>query len=646
MKEGDIVYFNSIQSNRITGLYSGLDTDQLVKDLMRIERIPLDRLVQKKQLAQWKSDDYREITNLLRGIKDEFFNVLKPATNMLSQSSYKKYSVSSTNSSVVTAQGTADAVQGTHTISVKRLATADKAVSTGSVTKALEAEPGDDYALSGKKFIIELDGVKREIVLDNYNNLDDLISKDGSGLQALVDKAFGAGKIIVSNADGKLNFNTGTGATKITLYSGATNDGLTSLGFSSGSSNRINLGDSLEKLADKLDAGITFNEDGKLVFKINSREFTFDKTTSIGNMINTINSDSIANVNMKYDETTDKFVITAKQLGAGDNIVISQTGGNFFDGASKISSANPVQDEDQGVDAEVYVDGQYLVRNSNTFTVNGVTYTINAVHANPGTDKETINITQDTEAIFNNIKSFIEKYNSVIEKINGKLGEKYNRSYLPLTDEQKEALSDEEVEKWEKAAKTGLLRNDPILTKIVNELRSALFDKIEGSGIILSDIGINTGNYFEKGKLNIDEAKLKDAISKNPEGVMNLFAKKSTSQPSYSRDMSSADRKVRYNEEGIIQRFSDIIEDYISTYRDKDGRKGILLEKAGISQDASDVNNTLYKEIADYEKRILELQDKMYQKEEYYYNKFTAMEKALASMSSQSDWMLSQLQNW
>lgn len=637
------MYLNNISSTRISGLASGLDTEQIIKDLMRIERAPLDRILQKKQLAEWKRDDYRDITNLLRSMKDEFFNFLKPATNMLSQTNYRKYSAVSTNNSVATAEvNGVDAIQGTHTISVKRLATADKAVSTGNVSKALEAAPTGNFALSGKRFIIELDGVKKEIVLDNYNNLNDLISKADTGLQALIDKAFGTGKINVANVDGKLNFSTGTGATKINLFSGATDDGLEELGFSSGSSNRINMGDSLETLAGKLDSGLTFNEDGKLVFKINSAEFTFDKTTSLSNMMNTINSRESAGVNMVYDETTDKFIITAKQTGAGDNIVISQTGGNFFDGASKISSANPVQEEDQGVDAEVYVDGQYLVRNSNKFTVNGITYTINKVHENPLTDKETITVTQDTEAIFNNIKAFVEKYNEVIEKINGKLGEKYDRSYLPLTEEQKEAMSEKEIEKWEKVAKTGLLRNDPLLSDIVQKLRTALFDRIDGTSTMLSDIGINTGSYTEKGKLTIDETKLKEAIANNPEGVMNLFAQKSTSQPSYSRDMTSDERRIRYNEEGIAQRFSDIIEDYISTFRDKDGKKGLLLEKAGISLDASDFNNMIYREIADYEKRISELQKKLYDKEDSYYKKFIALEKAIANMSTQSSWLLTQ----
>jgi len=638
------VIINNNTSNRIVGLASGLDTDQIIKDMMRVQRAPLDRLLQKRELEEWKRDSYRDITNLLRGLKDEHFNYLKPASNMLSPSTYKKYSASSSNSGVVSVSTNAEAVTGTHTISVARLATADKAVSTGSVTKALEAVPTGDYMLGGKKINIELDGVKKELVLDDYYDLNELITKADTGLQALVDKAFGTGKIVVGNVSGKLNFSTGAGANKITLTSGSKDDGLASLGFSSGSSNRLNTSSTLEALAGKLDSGLTFSADDKLVFKINNKEFSFSKTTTLSSMISTINSEKDANVNIAYDEITDKFTITAKQMGAGDNIVISQTGGSFFDGASKISIASPVQAQDQGVDAEVVIDGQSLVRSSNTFSVNGVTYTINKVHADPATEKETISITQDTDGIFNNIKGFVDKYNEIIETINGKLTEKYDRSYLPLTKEQKEAMSKEEIEKWEKTAKTGLLRNDPILSNVLSNLRKALFDKIEGSGVILSDIGIDTGNYFEKGKLKIDETKLREAIANNPDGIANLFNKTSTTHPSYSRELSSDERTVRYNEEGIIQRFSDIIEDNITTLRDKNGNKGILLEKAGITNDTSEFNNTIFKQISDYDTRIRELEEKLIKKEDSLYARFTAMEKALANMNSQSNWLISQFQ--
>lgn len=634
---------NGVGSTRITGLVSGLDTDQIVSDLMRIEKAPLDKLKQKQQVVEWKVEEYREITNLLRGFKDEFFNNLKPSTNMLYQSSYKKYNLSSTDAGIVTASGNSEALPGTHTISVKKIATADKAESAGGLTKALEATPTGNYTLSGKTMNITLDGVTKEITLDNYTDLNDMITKADTGLQALADKAFGSGKLVITDNAGKLNFDTGAGVSKITLTSGTTDDGLAQLGFSSGSTNRINVGETLENLADKFDAGITFNSEDKLVFKINSKDFSFDKTTTLSSMISTINSDSTAGVKMQYDEITDKLTITSKQLGAGDNIAISQTGGTFFDGASKISSAAPITEE--GVDAEVTVDGQAIIRSSNSFAINGVTYNITKAHENPLVEEETITVTQDTDAIFKNISSFVEKYNEILEKLNSKMDEKQDRNFKPLSDEQKEAMSDEEVKNWEEKARSGLLRNDSTLLSIVQRTRTAMYEGIEGISLSLSNIGITSGNYSEKGKLIIDETKLKEAISSDADGVMNLFSKQSTSQSSYSRSMSSTDKTERYNEEGIAFRLFDIIEDNISTMRDSNGDKGTLLMKAGILNDASEFDNLLHDQMNDYENRITDLLDKLSQKENYYYNKFAAMEEYISQMNAQSNWLTSQLES-
>ena len=82
---------------RIGGLATGLDTDQMVSDLMKAERIPLQKLMQKRQLSEWKMDAYRDITNKLRAFKDDFFNTLKPSSNMLSASQYKKFDTSDTS---------------------------------------------------------------------------------------------------------------------------------------------------------------------------------------------------------------------------------------------------------------------------------------------------------------------------------------------------------------------------------------------------------------------------------------------------------------------------------------------------------------------------------------------------------------------
>ena len=710
---------------RITGLATGLDTDEIISSLMSVERVPLDKMIQKRQLAQWRQEDYRNIINLLRGMKDEFFDILKPSTYMLSQSTYKKFTSTSTDSSIVTATGNSEAIQGVHKVKVESLAVAASVKSSSSVTKGIEGTSKASFEnASDKSFIIDLDGVRKTIEITS-----DIDSADK--LQQAINNAFGSGKIKVKDEDGKLSFSVveGSGCHKITLTR-TENDALTDLGFGTEAnlSNRLSKSESLETVASKMKVPFSFDENGELNFTINGQSFTFDKSTTLGNMMNKINNDAKAGVNIQYDEINDVFVITAKQTGAGNNIRISENGSTFFastgfqdvkinleslkkdfssanksfavviDGISKVitlegdysdytdeqisdaikqkienafegvnvdikisegtlyvsangknigiaksASGNGELDElglsetyIAGKDAVVYLNGEKLIRSNNSFTVSGVTFTLHKA----SDVEQTITISQDVDGIYDSIKKFVDKYNEIITKINAKISETYDRSYQPLTDAQKNEMSEEQIKKWEEKAKTGLLRNDRILQSIVYNMRQALYSKVEGVDITLSSIGITTGDYSERGILKIDEAKLKEAIKNNPEEVMNLFSKKSNIDTNI--DLTSEQRAERYNNEGLAYRLFDMREDNIRTFRDKDGRKGLLLEKAGMQGDASEYKNTLYEEIQDYNDRIKELTNKLVQKEERYYQQYAALERAIAQMSAQTNWLLSQ----
>mgnify|MGYP001180975763 FL=1 len=760
-------YYSYYSTIRLTGMATGLDTDSLVSALMSAERSPLNALYQKKQLAEWKRDAYREITSLLKSFKDEYMDVLKPSTYMLSSQPYKKFT-----STIVGSKGTANnavsvtagssAVAGSHSVVVKPMATAAKATGSTGGTRPLESTQAiTDTNLSGKTIRITLDGVTKEIVLDNYDDVDDMVEKENTGLQAQIDKAFGAGKIKVkavtvdSNGGQGIQFCTATEkVSRITLSRGTSNDGLSSLQFASGSTNRLSTGLTLGQLASQFSSPLSFQWDngaegsfikstsdidvekvnwqgkkfkvtvdgvtkeitidsnpdsmddlasklnelidnafgdkidvktdgGKLVFEksssandvgyfslsagtdnseteenenaldflnittgqtasgylkfsINSKEFTIKANQSLASMMSTINNDSTANVTIKYDEANDNFTIVSKQLGAGENIRIKNIAGNFFEGASGINAGG----YSGGKDAEIEIDGQEYIRSSNSITIDGVTYTL----LREASDEiYNVTLTVDVDTVFNNIVQFVNKYNEMIDTINKKLSEEYDRNYQPLTDDQKKAMTEDEIKKWEAKAKTGLLRNDSILQNIVLNMRRALYDSVEGVSISLTSIGISTGNYTQKGKLIIDETKLREAIQNNPDEVMNLFSKQSKSYSSNSRTLSTAERQVRYKEEGLAYRLYDIIEDNISTYRDRNGNKGLLLQKAGMIGDASEFSNVFYNEIKDYEDRIYELNQRLLKKENAYYTKFAALESALSKLNSQSSWLATQL---
>jgi flagellar hook-associated protein 2 len=634
---------NGVSSKlRLTGLATGLDTDSIISNLMKSEKAPLNKIMQKKQLAEWKRDNYRDITNLLRGFKDEFFDVLKPSSNMLSQTGFKKFAATTSDSTVVTATGSTEAQAGEHKIKVTQLATSAAKTSASTMTGVLESTEAITSSnivdASGKNIKIVLDGVTKEIKLGNYD-ASTTLDQFASDIETIIGNEFGAGKVKVNvsgNDNDKLTFSTAAGASKVTLASASSNDGLSSLHIDSGTSNRLNLNDTLATLNDKLKTAFQFENgsDGsqKVTFSINSKTFTFSSTTSLSTVLSTISSDSDAKVKISYNDVTDKFTIEAKTLGSGNNISFSESSSTFL-------AAMDLTDSKEGQDAKVVLDGQSITRSSNTITSDGVTYNL----LKESTTEQAISLKTDTEAVFNNIKSFVTKYNNLISGINGKLTEKHNREYLPLTEDQKAELSEDQVKKWEEIAKSGLLRNDGYVAKVVDSMRTALYDSVSGVDTKLTEIGITTGSYLDKGKLVINEDKLKAAIEANPDGVMNLFSKKSDTNPTYSRNLSASERKSRYNEEGIAQRLSDIIEDNISTIRDSEGKKGILLQVAGITGDTSEYSNNIYTEISQYDTQIVRLKDKLSDKEDKYYEKYAALESAISKMNNQSSWLTSQL---
>ena len=124
---------------------------------------------------------------------------------------------------------------------------------------------------------------------------------------------------------------------------------------------------------------------------------------------------------------------------------------------------------------------------------------------------------RDTDKIVDSLKSFVEDYNALVEELNEHLKETANyKKYAPLTDEQKKEMSDKEIELWEEKSKEGLLHNDANITSFLGDMRMVLYSSVEGAGLSLYDIGIETSdNWRDNGKLVIDEDVLKSMAATN-----------------------------------------------------------------------------------------------------------------------------------
>ena len=615
---------------RISGFYSGFDVDQIVSDLMKVERMKVDKVYRQKQLLEWKRDSYRDITSALMSFRDQYFDILKPATNFRSSSAFAKFKIQSSDDSVVTVTANAEAVSKTHSITVHSLASAAKIVGDDKIVDAVKGSNAADLsALEGKSISVNLDGVTKTLELGSYTKIEDL----EADLEQKLTEAFGLGKFDVVTEDGKVEVKLLLNGSTFTL----SGNGLEALGFASvdNTSNKLSLNSSLDSLKNIFKNKLNISDPGEIVtFTINGKTIDVKKTyeqATIKDIMNAINS-SDAGVKITYDSLKNQFLMESTTIGAASSIT-------YTDSSSGLLKALGIVDGEykQGTDAEFTLDGvEGMKRSSNTFTIDGVTYTLKGTSTSP----VTISLEQNIDAVVENIKEFVNKYNELLDKINGKLYEKYDRNYQPLTDDEKDEMSEKEIEKWEEKAKTGLLAGDSILSKIVSSMRTALYEKVEGVSMSLYEMGITTGSYTDKGKLKIDESKLRKALTENFEQVVNFFTKEA--EYSYTESLEdSAKRTVRYKQSGIAQRLYDIIQDNIRTTRDSKGKKGILLERAGYTNDASDFNNYIVEQIKNKQSEIDALEKKMTALEAAYYMKFTSMEKYLGQMESQMSSILS-----
>ncbi|NLC07527.1 MAG: flagellar filament capping protein FliD, partial [Syntrophomonadaceae bacterium] len=296
-----------------------------------------------------------------------------------------------------------------------------------------------------------------------------------------------------------------------------------------------------------------------------------------------------------------------------------------------------MDNEQGGEDAVLEINGLQTTRKTNTFTTNGVTFTLHGVTAEgfDGT-ATTVTVAHNIDGVFNSIKAFVDKYNEVIAAINDKLNEQRYSDYYPLTDEEIEEgkLTDTQIDKWQEKARSGLLKNDSLLRGTVYAMRNVLASVVTGlTGKVtvtkssqsvttvansLSVIGITTGDYRENGKLHLDENQLREALQSNPEAVMELFTK--------SSEVTA--------EQGLAYRLYDTINHEISKITDKAGRAGSLVD-----------NSVIGKTIAQLDKDMYKLEDKLAQLEDRYWRQFTAMEKAIAQLNQQSMWLVQQFMN-
>lgn len=354
---------------------------------------------------------------------------------------------------------------------------------------------------------------------------------------------------------------------------------------------------------------------------IKTQSFKVDpETDSLQSVLRRIN-DSDLGVSAFYDQNTDKISIATNHTGYNENgaeIAVEETSGNFFTEVLQFASTDVANN---GQNAKFTLNGLETERTSNSFSINHITYTLKQ---KTSTDV-TITTATDTDTIYDSIQSFVDKYNETIEKINDKLSEELHRDYPPLTDKQRDGLSEHEIKLWEEKAQSGMLRSDSFLSGGLGAMRLDLYSEIKGANVDqalnqLSEIGIVTSsNYREHGKLVIqDPSKLRQAIDADPEKVAQLF----------NKDGNSFETK------GIAQRVRDTIA----------GTMEKIEHKAGNTFDTEE-NYSIGKKLKSNENQIDDFKRRLEQIESRYYRQFTAMEQAIQRANQQSTFLTNQFSN-
>ena len=314
----------------------------------------------------------------------------------------------------------------------------------------------------------------------------------------------------------------------------------------------------------------------------------------------TIESDGTAKETAKLENEIQKRYNEKAEFAAG---VIKSPESLGTGTATKVS----------GQDAKITLNGAEYTSNSNTFDINGLTIT--ALDTTKEGEVITVTTQQDTDGIYDMVKNFLKEYNAIVNEMDKLYNADRAKGYEPLTDEEKEAMSEKDIEKWESKVKDSLLRRDDNLSTVNSALQSIMSSgfNVNGKTMYLYDFGIETLGYFESpdnekhayhiagdpdDEYTMNSAdKLKSMISNDPDAVISFFSQLSRGLYDKMTDMSKS------------------VEGYRSFGNFYDDKK-------------------MKSDYDSYTKKIAEMETKLNEYEDKWYKKFSKMETALAKMQS------------
>lgn len=567
---------------RVSGINSGLDTDSIVQELVSAYNTKTEKYQKEQTKLSWKQE-------IWKGLNTKVYSLYNNVGKLRFSSAYSTKKTTSSDTTKATVSASSDAVNGTQKLHV--LATAQSGYLTGGKLSLREEVTDAD----GTTKLQDVKGtVKAETKLSEIGFTGDEASlninttdEDGNAVTKTVSLTKDSTIQDVVNAlkDNGLNASFDANNGRIFVSSKST-----------GKAADFSLTSATTKLVEKKDAD--------------------------GNVI----KDSDGNPEMESVELSDAEKAASKKL-IGLLGLDTDSSNTYGDKAAKID----------GRDAVISLNGVKYTNTTNDFAINGLNISVNGVtddvldpdnydvsNLNDST-AISINTTTDSQGIYDTVKDFLTEYNNIINEITKLYNADSAGSYEPLTDDEKDKMSDTEIEKWETKIKDSLLRRDNSLSSVMNTMMTSMSQAIEinGKSYSLSSFGIQTLGFLNAAEneqnayhINGDEDdentsgnqdKLMAAITSDPDTVIEFMKQLSTNlYKAIDDQMQSNDLRSRYK-----------------IYNDKEMDKQY---------------NSLTKTIKEWEQKVSD-------KEDYYYKQFSNMETALAKLQSQTSSISSMLGN-
>lgn len=581
-------------ANGIYGLSgSGLDIESLVKMGMMNKQNQYDKMYQTQLKQTWVKEAYNTVYTDVKAFK-ESMSTFKMQSNMSAMQA-----TSSNNDVVsVTANGAAAAMN--HKITVEQVAS--------------------------NAYLMTANGKKIERA-----------NTSAANSAYLKDVLFEAGYTKSTGADGQTSYAVRNSAGKAETHKGS-------------------------EVAISIEVQDSDEKDSNGNYVTHKVEFTYDQIFTDNKTLNdlaTAFSNSGANVQGGYDTVNDSFSLYNKTSGSANKIglkannkasadllnklhLASYDGQNNTLGSAITFETDKMNVAATGTNAKATIDGKTYESDTNKLNVANVIYNFNGVSAKnaDGTyQASTISVSQDTDKIVDNVKKFVETYNTLIDSLNTKYREEKNTDYKPLTKKQESEMTESQINKWNEKAKSGLLYHDNNIYSIISDMREALYTEVDAVDTVLTDARGNKYSYnsmssigitssTNQGHITLDEEKLKKALTEDPDCVYQLFASdQDSTYISGSTNKNQSDTytsKSDYLNTGIANRLYNSMTTNIRN----------LESYAGTSKETDD-ESYLGKLITNMNTKMTSFQTLMKSYESKLYKKYDAMEVALSKLGAQ-----------